>query len=65
MRLARLYAERGRQFNAETLLHIAEALDVSLRIVWDEINALELRAHRQAKPVRTITASAPALLHSV
>ena len=63
-RIFRLYAERGRQFNAETLLHIAEELDVGLRIVWDEINDIQVHAQRHAKPVDMLRPSARKLMHS-
>ncbi len=60
-RVFRLYAESGRQFNAATLLRIAEALDVSLRIVWDEINDIQLTEQGRTNPVGVIASSANAL----
>ncbi len=47
-RIFHLYSERGRQFNAENLLYMAESLDTSLRMIWDEINDLQRRDSRQS-----------------
>ena len=63
-RIFRLYAERGRQFNAETLLHIAEELDVRLRIVWDEINDIQLHVQPHVNPVRLVPSAASKFLQS-
>lgn len=55
-RIYRLYCERGRQFLPETLLYIAEALETPLRLIWDEINEIELQQHpKDPKPAPTMT----------
>ena len=63
-RIYRLYTERGRQFNAETLLHIAESLGTSLRIVWDEINDIQLNEERQRNSLQAVTPSVTQLRRS-
>lgn len=51
----RLYTERGRSFTPETLLYIAEHLDLPLRTVWDAVNNLHKDQKASNSPAPGIT----------